>query len=117
MIEAGKKKGQASDVSWPKPRRGKGPSGDAARKCSPPGGEKVAQQRRCVRLADAAVDLRPVQAGGGGEVAHAVLDRAAFRICGAVIEAADARERDRRRAHRAGLERDVEIAVNEPLAA
>ena len=39
-----------------------------------------------------------------------MLDRAAFRIVGAEIEPADSRQSDRRGAHRARLERDVEIA-------
>ena len=79
--------------------------------------KKSSQQRRRLGLADAAIDLGPVQAGRRGEIAHAVLDRAALGIGGAVIEPPDAGERDRRRAHRAGLERHVEIAVDEPLAA
>src|SRR5262245_47091035 len=81
------------------------------------GGEEAAQQGRGLALADAAVDLGPVQAAGRGEVAHAALDRAALGIGGAVIEPPDAGERDRRRAHGAGLECDVEVAVDEPLAA
>src|SRR5262245_13978728 len=71
--------------------------------------EKVAQQRRGLAFPDAAIDLGPVQAGRGGEIAHAVLDRAALGIGGAVIDPSDAGERDRRRAHRAGLERHVEV--------
>src|SRR5437763_286036 len=58
-----------------------------------------------------------MQAGRRREVAHAVLDRAALGVGGAVIEPPDTRERDRRRAHGAGLERDVEIALEEALAA
>src|SRR5215469_11776073 len=84
---------------------------------SAPDREKVAQQRRGFALADAAVDFGPVQACGRREIAHAVLDCPALGIGGAIIDAPDAGERDRRRAHRAGLERDVEIAVDEPLGA
>src|SRR5262249_50057729 len=40
---------------------------------SAPGAEEVREQRRRLGLADAAVDLRPVLAGRGGEVAHAAL--------------------------------------------
>ena len=56
-------------------------------------------------------------AGRRREEAHAVVDRAALGVGRAVIEPADARERDRRRAHRAGLERDMQVAVGEPLGA
>src|SRR6185437_3202949 len=38
-------------------------------------------------------------------------------IGGAIIEAANARERDRAGAHRTGLERDIEVAIDEPLRA
>ena len=79
--------------------------------------EEIPQQRRRFALADAAIDLRPVMAGRRREEAHAVLHRAALRIGGAVVEPADARKRDRRRAHGAGLERHVEIAVGQPLRA
>ena len=58
-----------------------------------------------------------MQARGGGEIAHAILDRAALGVGGAVIEAADAGERDRRRAHGAGFERHIEVAVDEPFRA
>ena len=40
-----------------------------------------------------------------------VLDAAALGVGGAEVEPADARERDRRRAHRAGLQRDVEVGA------
>ena len=45
----------------------------------------------------------------------AVLDAAALGIGGAEVEPADARKRDGRRAHRAGLQRDVEVGAVEPL--
>src|ERR1700736_5293228 len=44
---------------------------------SPPGPEKILQQPGRLGLADAAVDLRAVLAGRGGEEAHPALDRAA----------------------------------------
>ena len=66
---------------------------------------------------DAAIDLRPVMAGRRGEKPHAVVHRAALRIGRAVVEPPDARERNRGRAHGAGLERHVEIAVGQPLGA
>src|SRR4051812_6777170 len=56
-------------------------------------------------------------AGRAGEEAHAAVDCAALQVGGAEIEAAEAGERDRARAHRAGFERDVEIAGVEPLVA
>ena len=46
-----------------------------------------------------------------------MLDGAAFRVWRAEIEPADAGEGDGRGAHGAGLERDIEIAAGEPLAA
>ncbi len=58
-----------------------------------------------------------MQAGRRREEAHAAFDRAALGVGRAVIEAADARKRDRSRAHGAGLERDVEVAVDQPFAA
>src|SRR5260221_10697979 len=70
---------------------------------SAPDHEKVAQQRRGLGLPDAATDFRPVQAGGGREITHAVLDRAALWIGGAPIDPADAGEPDRPPAQRPGL--------------
>src|SRR5262249_23820049 len=98
-------------------KRAYGSSGLRMSAQSAPQLEKVAQQGRGFALPDAAIDLGPVQAGRRGEIAHAVLDRAALGIGGAVIDPSDAGERDRRRAHGAGLERHVEIAVGQPLAA
>ena len=46
-----------------------------------------------------------------------MLDRTAFGIGSAEIEAADAGEGDRRGAHGAGLERDIEVAIDQALAA
>ena len=58
-----------------------------------------------------------MMAGRLREEARAMLDRAAFGIGRAEIEAADAGEGDRGGAHGAGLERDIEVAIGEPLAA
>src|SRR5262245_17982319 len=71
------------------PSRGR----DHGKQWSAPDAEEVPQQRRRLSLADAAIDLRSVLAGRGGEVAHAALDRAALGVGGAVIEPADAGER------------------------
>src|SRR4051794_28436023 len=84
---------------------------------SPPRREEVAQQRAGLGLADAAVDLGAVVAAGRGEVAHAAFHRAALRVGSAVIEAADAGERQGGGAHRAGFQRHVEVAVDQPLGA
>src|SRR5712691_5682080 len=84
---------------------------------SAPRGEELAPHLGRLDLADAAVDLRSVQAGGRGKEAYAALDRAALGIGGAVIKPPDAGERDRRRAHGAGLQRHIEVAVDQPLAA
>src|SRR5262249_23639756 len=62
-----------------------------------------------------AIDLRPVVAGGRCEEAHPVLDPTALGVGRAIIEPADAGERHRHRAHRARLERHIEIAVGESL--
>ena len=56
-------------------------------------------------------------AGRLAEDARAVLDAAALGIGRAVVDAPDAREGDRLGAHRAGLERDVEIALDQPRRA
>src|SRR5256885_16549370 len=82
---------------------------------SAPDGEKLTQQGRRFGFPDAAIDLRPMQAGGGGEITHAVLDRAALGIGGAVIKTPDAGERNRPRAHRSGFGRHEEGPADEPL--
>ena len=51
------------------------------------------------------------------EDARPVLDAAALWVVGGEIEPADAGERDRGGAHRARLQRDVEIAIGEPFDA
>src|SRR2546421_12263218 len=79
--------------------------------------KKALQQLCSLALADAAIDFGSMQAGRRGKIAHAVLDRAAFCIEGPEVEPADARQGNCRRAHRTGLERHMEIAVDQPLAA
>ncbi len=54
-------------------------------------------------------------AGGLREKTRTVLHCAAFRIPGAEVKPADARERDRARAHGAGLQRHVQVAAHKPL--
>src|SRR3954447_19933885 len=56
-------------------------------------------------------------AGRCGEEPHAGLDRAALGIGRAVIEPPDPCKGDRARTHGARLQRDVEVAVDQPLAA
>ena len=77
--------------------------------------KELLQQTRAPCLSDPAVDLRRVVARGLAEDARPVLDPAALGIAGAEVEAADAGERDGRRAHRAGLQRDVEVGARQPL--
>ncbi len=74
-----------------------------------------AQQLTRRPLADAAIDLRAMVAGRLGEEARAMLDGAALGIAGAEIEPAQPGEGDRRRAHGAGLQRDIEIGPLQPL--
>jgi hypothetical protein len=54
-------------------------------------------------------------AGGRSKEPHAGIDRAALGVGRAVIEPADAGERDRARAHGAGFEGDIEVAVDQPF--
>ena len=89
---------------------------DASKDSSPPR-EEPPQQLGRLGLPDAAIDLRRVVAGRLREEARAVLDRAALRVVGREIEAADAGERDRARAHRTRLERHVEVAADEAVVA
>ena len=67
--------------------------------------------------ADAAIDFRAMMAGRLLEEARAVFDRAHLLIRRAEIEPADAGEGNGGGAHGARLERDIEIAIGEPLAA
>jgi hypothetical protein len=56
-------------------------------------------------------------AGRRGEEAHAMFDRSAFGVGSAEIKPANASKGHRRRAHGTRFQRDVEIAIREPLAA
>ena len=58
--------------------------------------KEAAKKRGRRRLADTGVNLWRMVAGGGGKEADTVLDRAALGVAGAVIEPANARERDSR---------------------
>src|SRR4029079_7551187 len=81
----------------------------------PPYPEKILQQCRGLGLADCGINFRRVMTGWRSKEPHAGIDRAALRVCGAVIEPPDPRERDRDSPHRARLQRDVEVAINQPL--
>src|SRR5450755_675047 len=83
----------------------------------PPHPEKILQQGRRLGFTDGRVHLRHMMAGWLPEEPHAGFHRAALGVGRAVIEPADARERDRARAHGAGLQRDVEVAIDQPLGA
>src|ERR1700737_4575430 len=76
-----------------------------------------AQKLAGAPLLDAAVDLGLVVGGRLFEQPRAVLDGTTLWIVGAEIEPAKASQADRRGAHRAGFEGDVEIAIGEVLGA
>lgn len=65
---------------------------------SAPVAEEAAKQGRRSRFADTRVNLWRMVAGGRAKEADAVLDRAALRIGGAVVEPTNAREGNSRRA-------------------
>lgn len=77
--------------------------------------EELPEQTTGFGLGQPTVNLRPVMAGRRGKKFHAVVDRTAFGVAGAVIKPADAGEGDGASAHRARLQRDIEIAIVEPL--
>src|SRR5260221_8386738 len=81
----------------------------------PPLLEEILQQRGRLALADSTINLGAVVAGRLREDARPVLDPAAFRIVGAEIDPAHPEQSDRRGAHRARLERDMEIVIGEEL--
>ena len=80
----------------------------------PPARKKRPQHLGRLALAQAAIDFRRVVAGGLGEKPRSVVDRAALGVGRGVVEAADAGVADGAGAHRAGLQRDIEIAIGEP---
>src|SRR3546814_20297992 len=73
--------------------------------------EEIAKECGRFGFGDARIDVRPVMAGGLGVDARAVLHSPALGVRRCVIEAADAREGDGRRAHRARLKRHIKIAA------
>ena len=77
--------------------------------------EKLLQQCRGLGFADRGIDLGHVMAGFRCKEAHAGIDRAALGVGRAVIEPPDPRKRDRPRTHRARLQRDIKIAIDQPL--
>ena len=62
---------------------------------------------------NAAIDFRLVVAGGLGKDFRAVIDAAALGVVGAEVDAADAGEGNGCRAHRAGLQRHIEVAFRQ----
>jgi len=84
-------------------------------KSSPPLLEEILQQGAGLALAQAAVDLRRVMAGRLREEPRSVFHRAAFFVAGGEIKPADAGKGDRPRTHGAGLQGDIEIAVEQTL--
>src|SRR5438034_8305082 len=76
--------------------------------------EEPLQKRGRSRFIDTAIDLRSVMAGRLRENARPVLHAPALGVRGTEIKPPETREGDRGRAHGAGLERHVEIAVSEP---
>src|SRR5271166_2475608 len=91
--------------------------GNPAVGASAPNGEESSKQRRRLALADAAVDLRRVVAGRLTKKTRTMIDGAAFWVGRAIIEAAQAGKGNRAGAHRAGLERHVKVAADEPVGA
>jgi len=75
--------------------------------------EEAAQQRRRLAFPHAADHLRPVVAGRGLEHPRAMFHPAALGIVGTEHEAADAEQADRLRAHRAGFQRHVQVALGQ----
>ena len=80
-------------------------------------GEEAGQQRRAFVAANAAVDARVViEARFGKEIDHRAAC-AGLGIARAKDDPRQARMHDRARAHRARLERDVELAAGKPVVA
>jgi hypothetical protein len=79
--------------------------------------EERKEQRPGALLADAAVDIGAVMAGGLRVEAAAVLHRPHLLIRRAEIKPPDARERNGGGAHGAWLERHVDVAADEALRA
>ncbi len=79
--------------------------------------EELLEQRAGLGFAQTADHLRRMMTGRLGKKARAMLDRAAFGIGRAEIEAADAGKGDGGGAHGAGFERHIEVAIAQPFAA
>src|SRR5216110_1385587 len=84
---------------------------------SPPRLEKIPQQRCRLALADPGIDFRHVVTGRRGEESHTRFHRATLGVGRAVIQPPYSRKRDRGGAHRARLQRYIEVAIDQPLAA
>lgn len=63
-----------------------------------------------------AINFRRVVTGGLRKESWSMVNRAAFRIARTEIQTANTGKRNRARAHRAGFERHIEIAIGEPFA-
>src|ERR1700682_3076911 len=79
--------------------------------------EELPPQRGRLALTDRGIDLGDVMTGRRREEPHAGLHRAALGIGRAVVQPPYPRKRDRGCAHRARLQGDVEVAMDQPLAA
>src|SRR5215469_9256377 len=79
--------------------------------------EEILQQLPRGRFSQPAIDLRSMMAARRSKKLHAIFDGPALGVGSAIIEAANPCERQRGRAHGAGLERDVDVADVETLGA
>ena len=79
-------------------------------------GEEGFEESARFGFSQARIDVRHMMAGRLVENARTVLDAAAFPVTCPVINAPNAGEGDRGRAHRAGFQRHVEIAVDQAFA-
>src|SRR5688572_29488996 len=77
--------------------------------------EERLQQRRALHFIQTAEHFRPMMAGRLLEDLRAVLHATALGIAGGEDDAPEPGERDRGRAHRARLQRHVEIAQRQAL--
>ena len=76
--------------------------------------KKLLQDGLRLAFADALIDLRRVEAGRRVKKAPIMGDRTRLEIGSAIIKPPDAGERNRRRAHRAGFQRDIKVALGQP---
>src|SRR6185503_1790492 len=75
--------------------------------------EESAQQFARFTFTESGIELGLMMAGRLVEDARTVLDAAALGIGGPPVEPADAGEGNRLGAHRAGLQRNIEIAIDQ----